>query len=195
MLPAPETGAQANLVSSSSPNYEQSGKPAADIRLQKHVIDHRPDLVLLSYGLNDARGGTTIPHFVDSLRSLITRLRESPSPPLVLLMGPYHMTAEGFAGHGDTWAHADLSTFHEFNDATAALAAEEDCLFADVLNANGGTDWMVHFDGVHANDVGHAIAAQEVFRTLAQNCSCIAAATQEAEKTSPRWRDESVLVA
>ena len=110
-------------------------------------------------------------------------------------MGPYHMTAEGFAGHGDTWAHADLSTFHEYNDATAALAAEEDCLFADVLNANGGTDWMVHFDGVHANDVGHAIAAQEVFRTLAQSCSCIAAATQEAEKTSPRWRDESVLVA
>ena len=54
---------------------------------------------------------------------------------------------------------------------------------------------MVHFDGVHANDLGHRMVAHAVFQTLAQNCSCLAATTQEAERHSPRWRDESVLMA
>ena len=54
---------------------------------------------------------------------------------------------------------------------------------------------MIHEDGVHANDLGHRIVAHSIFRVLAQNCSALAAKTKEAEKTSPRWRDESVLKA
>ena len=33
-------------------------------RYQKHVLDHHPDLVLISYGLNDARGGTPLAQFL-----------------------------------------------------------------------------------------------------------------------------------
>ena len=52
---------------------------------------------------------------------------------------------------------------------------------------------MVHYDGVHQNDLGHRIVANRVFEVLAQNCSCLGKRTRQAEQTSPRWRDESVL--
>ena len=73
------------------------------------------------------------------------------------------------------------------------VAKSSDCLFADMLSANGETDWMVHYDGCHANDLGHRIIANRIFEVLAQNCSCLSLKTKELEKTSPRWRDESTL--
>ena len=53
-------GIGSNVISTRSPCYKHSGKPAATERLQKHVLDHRPDLLIISYGLNDARGGTPL---------------------------------------------------------------------------------------------------------------------------------------
>ena len=41
----------------------------------------------------------------------------------------------------------------------------------------------------------HCIIADRIFEVLAQNCSGLALHTKEAEKTSPRWRDKSVLKA
>lgn len=67
--------------------------------------------------------------------------------------------------------------------------------FVDILAANGETGWLMHFDGVHANDLGHRIIANEVFKVLAQNCSGLAVHTKVLERVSPRWRDESVLKA
>ena len=52
------SGIGANVISTRSPAYEHSGKPAGLERLEKHVIEHDPDLLVVSYGLNDARGGT-----------------------------------------------------------------------------------------------------------------------------------------
>ncbi len=65
----------------------------------------------------------------------------------------------------------------------------------DLLTANGETEWMVHYDGIHANDLGHRVVANRIFEVLAQNCSGLAKKTKKAEQTSPRWRDESTLKA
>ncbi len=185
-------GIGANVISTRSPCYPYSGKPAASERLERHVIAHDPDLLVIAYGLNDARGGTPLPLFREELVGLIHRVRKRIQPVIVLL-GPYYMT--DFALGGDEWAHADLELLHWFNDEISAVASQEACLFADVLAANGHTGWMVHYDGVHANDLGHRIIANCVFEVLAQNCSGLALHTREAEKTSPRWRDESTLKA
>ena len=48
-------------------------------------------------------------------------------------------------------------------------------------------------DGVHQNDLGHRLVANRIFEVLAQSCSCLAKKTREAERHSPRWRDESTL--
>ena len=59
------SGIGANVISTRSPCYEHSGKPAATERLDKHVIPHHPDLLIISYGLNDARGGTPLELFAE----------------------------------------------------------------------------------------------------------------------------------
>ena len=185
-------GIGANVISTRSPCYPHSGKPAANERLGKHVIAHRPDLLLISYGLNDARGGTPVSLFQEEMETIIRRVRQEIQP-IIVLLGPCYMC--DFQLGATLWSYASLGLLHEFNSAVAATAAREDCLFVNLLAANGETDWMVHYDGVHANDLGHRIIANRVFEVLAQNCSGLSLRTKSAEKTSPPWRDESTLMA
>ena len=184
------SGIGANVISTKSPCYAYSGKPAANERLDKHVIEHDPDLLVISYGLNDARGGTPLKLFRQELLRLVDRVRASIEP-LIVLLGPYYMN--DFTVGGEGWSHADLALFGQFNKVIGEVAEKKDCLYVDLLSAYQETDWMIHYDGVHANDLGHRIVANRIFETIAQNCSGIAKQTQKAEKTSPRWRDESTL--
>ena len=183
-------GIGANVISTRSPAYEHSGKPAALERLDPHVLRHKPDLLVVSYGLNDARGGTSIDLFASEMRTLIDRVRASIQP-LIVLLGPYYMT--GFDQFGPHWNKATLELFHRFSEATSKVADDKDCLFVDLLSAYGNANWLIHHDTVHANDLGHRIVANKVFEVLASNCSGLARETQELEKQIPRWRDESVL--
>ena len=183
-------GIGANVISTKSPCYERSGKPAALERLDRHVLAHAPDLLVVSYGLNDARGGTPLDLFTGELRTLIDRVRDKLQP-LIVLLGPYYMTA--FDQFGPDWNHADLGVFQRFNDATMKVAADKDCLFVDLLATYGNAGWLVHHDGVHANDLGHRLVANKIFEVLAANCSGLALETRELEQHIPRWRDESVL--
>jgi len=183
-------GIGANVISTRSPAYELSGKPAALERLEPHVFLHKPDLLVVSYGLNDARGGTPIELFADEMRTLIDRVRAEIQP-LIVLLGPYYMT--GFDRFGPNWNNATLDLFRQFNAATAKVAVDNDCLFVDLLSAYGNASWLVHHDTVHANDLGHRVVANKVFEVLASNCSGLAKETQELENRIPRWRDESVL--
>ena len=184
------SGIGANLISTKSPAYEQSGKPAANERLEKHVLAHEPDLLIISYGLNDSRGGTSLDLFTSEMRNILHEVRKKIQP-LILLPGPYYMI--DFTVGGAHWSHANLDTFYQYNRATREVAEQESCLFVDLLDAYGKTPWMVHYDAVHANDLGHRIVANRMFEVLAQNCSGVARHTKAQEKTSPRWRDESVL--
>ena len=157
-------GIGANVISRQAPEYAHSGQPAADTRLNKHVIKMRPDLLVISYGLNDARGGTPVAFFCDVLVSLVRRVRRQINP-VIVLPGPYFMT-DFTVGHPH-WSKANLDIFATFNAAIAQVAREQECLFVDLLAAYGGAEWMIHYDGVHANDVGHRIVANRIFEVLA----------------------------
>ena len=183
-------GIGANVVSTASPGYPHSGKPAANERLDKHVFAHRPDLLIISYGLNDARGGTPLDLFARELSALIAAVHARIDP-LIVLPGPYYMT--DFAVDQPNWAHANIELFHHYNDRIGAIAHDKYCLYVDLLAAYNGTPWMVHHDGVHANDLGHLIVANKIFEVLAQHCSGLALHTRALEQRAPRWRDESVL--
>ena len=103
-------------------------------------------------------------------------------------MWDFEIGWEGGYGRGD------LETFKRFNKGISRLARAHDCLYVDLLDAYGESDWMIHYDGVHANDLGHRIVSNRIFEVLAQNCSCLANRTRAMERSSPRWRDESVLI-
>lgn len=183
-------GIGANLISPRSPAYEYSGKPAALLRLEPHVFKHEPDLLFVSYGLNDARGGTPLQLFTEEMTKLIDTVRARIQP-LMVLLGPYYVV--GLDRYGPHFNKATLETLHEFNRAIGKLAEEKDCLFVDVLSSYHNTDWLIHSDGVHANDLGHRVVANKVFEVLATSCSGLAKETLELEQYIPRWRDESVL--
>ena len=186
------SGIGANVISTRSPCYEGSGKPAASERLDQHVIAHQPDLLIISYGLNDARGGTPPGLFATEMEGLVDEVRRA-CDPIIVLPGPYFMT--DFTVGGEGWQHADIEKFAAFNDVIAGVAAAKECLFADLLSAYGGAPWAVHYDGCHANDVGHLLVANKIFEVVVQNCSGIAANTKAKERSAPRWRDESTLMA
>lgn len=184
-------GIGANLISTKVPAYLESDRnPPANERLDQHVIDNKPDLLVISYGLNDARGGTPIDLFCDEMRDIIRRVREQIQP-LIVLLGPYYMT--DFTAGGERWSHADLDLFYRYNGAIKGVANASDCLFVNLLSSYRDADWLVHHDGVHANDLGHRIVANKIFEVLASNCSGLALETKTLEVHIPPWRDESVL--
>ena len=184
-------GIGANLISTKGPAYLAADRnPAANERIDQHVIENKPDLLVISYGLNDARGGTPIDLFCGEMCDIIRRVREQIQP-LIVLLGPYYMT--DFTVGGERWSHANLDLFYRYNNAIKEVAAASDCLFADLLGSYRDADWLVHHDGVHANDLGHRIVANKIFEVLASNCSGLALETKTLEAHIPPWRDESVL--
>ena len=185
-------GIGSNVISTRSPCYPYSGKPAANERLQKHVFDQHPDLLIISYGLNDARGGTPVPLFQKELTGVVKSVRQQIQP-LIVLLGPYFMT--DFMAGGKGWQHANLDLFKTFNRSVAEVARQQECLYVDLIGASGEASWLVHNDGVHQSDLGHLIVANRIFEVLLQHVSGLALHTQRIEKTSPRWRDESKLKA
>lgn len=190
-------GIGANVLSTKSTAYRESSKPVASERIESQVLSYTangspllPDLLVISYGLNDARGGTPIPVYCDEMEKILHIIRKTIQP-LIVLAGPYYMT--DFQLGGSAWSHADLKVLDAYNEATRRSAEKNDCLFADLLATFGQADWLVHHDGVHSNDLGHRLVANKIFEVLAANCSGLATETRELEKNIPPWRDESTL--
>ena len=121
------SGIGANVISTQAPLYEFSGKPAANERVGKHVIAHDPDLLVISYGLNDARGGTPVEMFREELTSVIDAIREGDAIRWSCLPGPYYMT--DFTSY-EHFGFANHAVFESFNFVTAQVAEATDCLFA-----------------------------------------------------------------
>jgi len=186
------SGIGANVISTRSAGYEHSGKPAATERLDKHVIAHNPDLLVISYGLNDARSGTPTSLFAEEMGVILGRVRERCAP-LIVLLGPYFIT--DFQRGGPVWSRGSPDALRSYNELIRSIARAKDCLFVDLLSAYDGARWLVHHDGVHANDVGHLVVANRIFEVLAQNCSGLAQHTKASERDIPPWRDESTLAA
>jgi lysophospholipase L1-like esterase len=183
-------GIGGNVVSTKSPVYPHSGKPAADERLDKHVIAHAPDLLIIAYGVNDSRGGTPLELFAQALRDVVGTIRASIQPVIVLL-GPYFMTK--FEEYGEVWAHSSVEALRDINRITHDVAQQTHTLFVDLLESYGGASWLVHPDGVHAHDVSHRVVANAIFNVLAAHCSGISQETLESAASIPPWRDETML--
>jgi len=183
------SGIGANVISRRSSEYENSGKPSAMERYRKHVIEHRPDLVLVSYGLNDARGGTPLAQFLEDLKQIVLDIKGQTGA-LTVIVNAYFMT--GFDRY-IPFNKANIATFMGYNAGLKSLAEECGSLYADVFAAEGRAPWMIDPDGVHANNLGHRVIANRIFEVLAQNCSGLSQKAFELRKTFKQWRDESVL--
>ena len=84
-------GIGANSISPKSPGYEASAKPSAIERYHNDVIDQKPDLFLLCYGLNDMRAAMPVEDFIAEMRTIIRDVREA-CDPLIVLTTIYYLS-------------------------------------------------------------------------------------------------------
>lgn len=160
-------GIGANAISPRSPGYEGSRKPSAMERYKTDVIELKPDLFVLAYGLNDMRARMPIKDFCEDMATIIRDVKKACSP-LTVLTTVYHMTA--WRSFPPTHQGSEELTL-EYNKCIASLAAEFDCVLADVWAAEGLADWLICLDGVHANKVGNIVIASRIFEAIATHAS------------------------
>ncbi len=168
-------GIGANVISPRCPSYESSGKPSGLERFEEDVIKLNPDLAILAYGLNDMRGGTPIEQFKSDLQKIISEIKER-TKALIVLVNVYH--ASDYTMGAPHWNHGGVEQTQIYNLAIKQLAEKNGCILANVYEAQGGADWLIHPDGVHANDLGHRLIGNRVFEAIANHCSGLARKTE-----------------
>jgi len=160
-------GIGANAISPRSPGFEKSKKPSALERYQTDVIDLKPDLFILAYGLNDMRAAMPVAEFREDMATIIRDVQKACSP-VTVLTTVYYMTGwKSFPPYNQ----GSIELTQRYNDCIRELAAKFRCLVADVWSGEGGADWLIHYDGVHGNKVGNLVIAHRLFEVIARHSS------------------------
>jgi len=168
-------GIGGNSISTRSPGYPRSAKPSAMERYKKDVIELKPDLYIHSYGLNDMRAAMPIDDFREDMSKIIGDVKDA-CDPMIVLTTIYYMTGwKSYPPHDKGSVELTL----EYNDCIRELADQFDCVLADFWEAEGYADWLIHYDGVHANRVGNLVLAHRLFEAIATHASCLTITTME----------------
>ena len=165
-------GIGSNVLTPLCPSYHLSARPSALERLEGDVLAHRPDLLVLSYGLNDARGGTPAEVFRREYQKLIECVQAVYNP-LIVILNVYYMHEELYSDCPG-WEQSSYDATEVFNQVIAQLARANDLILADAYAAEEGVDWIIDQDHCHPNDLGHFLIANRVFEAIARNCSFVA---------------------
>ena len=172
-------GIGANVLTTLCPAYDISVKPCAHERLQEDVINQNPDLLLLSYGLNDSRGGINVLTFKEEYQRLIDRIRAEINP-IIVILNTFYMHEEFY--DLAEWNHSNYEVTDIFNLAIKQLAEQNKLILADIYSAEAGVDWVVDNDHCHPNDLGHRLIANRVFEAIVRNCSFTALTIPEPSR-------------
>ncbi len=175
--------------SSGAFHSHNQGYPTGLERFEKNVINYRPDLVIIAYGLNDVVCGTPLHIFVDDLEALTTTIRDRTGA-LIVLLDCYY-TNWVWPDQPDFLVYGRREVALAYNRAIEEQARRLDVLFADVWDAMAEAPWVVDHDGVHPNNLGHRLIAGRVFEVLARNCSVMAHKAEQDREQFVQWRDES----
>ena len=178
-------GVGASVIAPISPGYDASAKPSAAERLDEAVIAHRPDLVVIAYGLNDMRCGMPLEAFRRELEDLIRRVRATLSP-LIVLVNVYYIPAFGYYPPFD---RGSLDATMQYNEMIRDAAEANGCVYADVFSAEGQCDYVVHPDTVHANKIGNMLIANRIFEAIVHAAPGIATNVQTRDAET-EWTRE-----
>jgi len=165
-------GIGSNVLTPECPAYEHSAKPSALERVDAEVIALQPDLLFLSYGLNDARGGTPPEVFRRAYQELINCVRARIDP-LMVMLNAYYMH-EVLYRNCPHWEESSYEVTEVYNLVIEQLARANGVILADVYAAEVGVDWIIDPDHCHPNDLGHRLIANRVFEAIVRNCSFVA---------------------
>lgn len=161
-------GIGSSILCRETPAYEFAANPCGLERLHKDVIAEKPDLLLVAYGLNDSRGGTSPAVFRRDYQRMLDEIRREIQPAIVCL-NLYYMHPEFYTGC-EHWDHSSYQITEEYNLVLRQLTEQNGLWYADVYAAQQGVDWLVCPDHCHPNDLGHQLIANRVFETIVRHC-------------------------
>ena len=114
-------------------------------RVQAHLLDKHPDIVMVEYAVNDAIN----PMAAETLEGLVRRVLKQPNQPAILLL----FTMDN-KGNNTQQAHADIGRHYGL-----PMASFRDALWPEV-EAKRIVWGDIEADEVHPNDRGHAYCAR-----------------------------------
>jgi|GEM_PF-1174272 len=173
-----KAGIGGSVVSRRSPGYRRSGKPSAVERFREDVIAHQPDLVIISYGLNDVRAGMPAEDFREELSYIVEETKKALDA-VIVLTTVYNMSAYNVFPPYDK---GSVPATEVYNLVIRQIAEKYDAVVADIWAAEGGAPWVISADTVHANDLGYTLIGNRVFEAVVTNCSGAAAAIRTPEQ-------------
>lgn len=165
-------GIGSNVLTPECPVYEHSAKPSALERVDGELIAYAPDMVFLSYGLNDSRGGTPTEVFRKAYQQLIDHIRAKIAP-IIVLVNTYYMH-EVLYDNCKNWEQSNYDVTDVYNVIIRQLAEANGLILADIYAAEVGVDWIIDLDHCHPNDLGHRLIANRVFEAIVRHCSFVA---------------------
>lgn len=157
-------GISGNILCVDTPAYAFASKPTGLERLHRDIIQEAPDLLLIAYGLNDSRGGTSPAVFRRDYQNMLDTIRAQIDPVIVAL--DLFCMHESFYKDCENWNYSDYDVAEEFNLIIRQLARKNGLIFADVYSAMYGIPAAVSEDHCHPNDLGHRIIANTVFEAI-----------------------------
>ena len=130
-------------------------------RLGRDVIEHRPDLVTINFGVNDAFSGISPQQFSDNLSAITSRIRDSGCGRVLFL------SCEVIP---EDWAERQVLPYWE---AMKELAGDMNCVYADVhgrwareLEEGRSESDLIISGDLHPNEEGHRLIAEVVFEAM-----------------------------
>lgn len=168
-------------------------------RLQSDVLDQKPTLVTVSFGINDCRfaprGTNTCPVFFAAMNEIVTKLKAAGVRVLVLSPGCVDPDGTG----NKLWyktpedCQAANATLERMTEGLKNLAASNDVLFCDLfhpmlavqtqLKADQPGFTMIA-DGLHPDDFGACIMAATILKSLGVDRPASSAAIDIARGTT-----------
>jgi lysophospholipase L1-like esterase len=130
-------------------------------RMQRHVIDERPDLVMIQFALNDALSGFSEDDFYGSLSQIVSGVQAETSAEILLLTSPLIYDEEM------------MNMARPYYDKIVQLGIEKSIPTARVdlywrEKIASGTDHasLVQSDMAHPTETGHRLMAEAAFELL-----------------------------
>jgi len=150
----------------------------ARARLARDVLAHKPRVVVIQFGINDAAvdvwktppataSRVPLPEYVENLRWMITTLREHQAQPILMTTNPTRWTPKLRELYGKPpYLPAEADGFDRpvlsrYNEAVRKLAVELSVPLVEVHDAFAARNPdKLLLDGMHPNDSGHRLTAE-----------------------------------
>ncbi len=159
-----------------------SGHKSNDMlaRLQKDVIDHHPNYVSISCGVNDVwhgERGVPLPDYKKNMTEIVDRCQSAGIKILLLTATPIYENP-------DSKENQKLGAYNEFLHQVAKqkklLLCDLNAAFLAMYEKKLTDEKLLTTDGVHMNPRGNRLMARDIFRALG-------ATRQEINRANWRW--------